>query len=117
MEENEKMLSRLQDQSSHYNVYDWELDRKESVKRVKAICYYPPTMMKKKGRKGKYARAKSTRIDINEPEPNRKLFDLYQESIRKSNDLGHDPSRASANFSKAMPMGDEMNSDFGDTTG
>jgi len=46
MEENERMLGRLQDQNSHYNVYDWELDRKENVKRVKAICYYPPSMAK-----------------------------------------------------------------------
>ena len=69
MIENEKMLSRLQDQGSHYNVYDWELDRKESIKRVKAICYYPPSLLKKSKRKG-YKRAKTTRARGDEPEPN-----------------------------------------------
>ena len=79
MEENEKMLNRLQDQGSHYNVYDRELDRKQSIKRVKAICYYPPSLIKKKGgRKGGFkSRAKTTRAREDEPEPNRKLYDMY----------------------------------------
>jgi len=78
MEENERMLNRLQDQNSHYNVYDWELDRKQGIKRVKAICYYPPTMLKKKSRRsGK--RSKTARMfpSEHETEPNRKVFDAY----------------------------------------
>lgn len=67
MQENEKMLNRLQDQGSHYNVYDWELDRKQSIKRVKAICYYPPSLLKKGKRKGGYKRSKTTRAGEDEP--------------------------------------------------
>jgi len=89
MEENERMLNRLQDQNSHYNVYDWELDRKQSIKRVKAICYYPPTMIRKKGRSRGGKRSKTARMFTSEPEePNRKIFDAYQESMRKSSDMG-----------------------------
>ena len=76
MEENERMLGRLQEQTSHYNVYDWELDRKEAVKRVKAICYYPPSMTKEKKKKTRRSHKTAGRLFSGE-EPNRKLFDLY----------------------------------------
>ena len=38
--ENEAFLNRLQGQSSVYNVYDWEHDRKKQVKLVKNICHH-----------------------------------------------------------------------------
>ena len=38
--ENESLLQRLQEANSAYNVYDWDNERKEAVKRVKNICYY-----------------------------------------------------------------------------
>ena len=86
MEENERMLGRLQDQGSHYNVYDWELDRKEGVKRVKAICYYPPSMTKEKKKKTRRSNRTAGRMASGE-EPNRKLFDMYQDGIRQSHEL------------------------------
>ena len=82
MSENEALLKRLQEQNSHYNVYDWEHERKQTVRMVKNICYYPPSLLKKKGVK------KSTRrtagYESAKNEPNRQLFELYQKSLREN---------------------------------
>lgn len=67
-EENEGLLRRLQEKTSHYNVFDWELDRKKQIKMLKKICYYPPTMIKK--------RHKSKRRK--ELDPNSEVYQFYQ---------------------------------------
>ena len=88
--ENERMLNRLQDQGSYYNVYDWELDRKQAVKRVKAICYHPPSMINKK-KSVRSTRNRGSRTNYqseNIEEPNRRMYELYQDSIRKSSGMG-----------------------------
>jgi hypothetical protein len=53
MLENEKMLKRLQEAPATYNVFDWESHRKDQVKQIKNICYYPPSLLKKKRHKSK----------------------------------------------------------------
>ena len=64
------MLKRLQEAPATYNVCDWETCRKAQVKQIKNICYYPPSLLKKK-------RGKSRKRD-GSVEPNKQLFDLYQ---------------------------------------
>ena len=104
--ENNRMLNRLQDQGSYYNVYDWELDRKQAVKRVKAICYHPPSMIKKKIGRSTRNKASRTMFQSEHDEPNRRMFDLYQDSIRKSSGLGliHD----STDLSGAQDVNNDM---------
>ena len=81
--ENEQMLQRLQAANSTYNVYEWDNQRKENVKRVKNICYYKPSLLKKTHRKGSRIRRRGPATDsVNEP--NKQLFDLYQQSLRQS---------------------------------
>lgn len=76
-------MKRLQDQGSVYNVYDWEHDRKKQVKIVKSICYHNPNKLIG-------SRRKSTRrgagFESAKNEPNRQLFELYQNSLRASVD-------------------------------
>lgn len=79
--ENERMLARLQDSKSAYNVYDWEQDRKVQTKRVHQICKYEPSLLEKKFR----SRGKKT--GFQSVEPNRALFDLYQQSVREYDSL------------------------------
>ena len=62
------MLKRLQEQSSVYNVYDWEHERKRQVKLVKNICYHPPSLLKNQSRKKK---RKHSAVDTSKNEPNR----------------------------------------------
>ena len=71
-EENEGLLRRLQEKTSHYNVFDWELDRKKQIKMLKKICYYPPTMIKK--------RHKSKRRK--ELDPNSEVYQFYQSNLK-----------------------------------
>lgn len=52
------MLKRLQNRQSCYNVYSWENERKQQVKRIKQICMYPPSIIKKK----RYTRRKNNEI-------------------------------------------------------
>ena len=59
--ENESLLQRLQEANSTYNVYDWDNERKEAVKRVKNICYYEPTCKMSMQKKKYKRRAASTR--------------------------------------------------------
>jgi len=66
-EENDALLKRLQEKTSHYNVFEWELDRKKQVKMLKKICYYPPSLVKKSRLRSK------RRID-----PNFEVFQYYQ---------------------------------------
>jgi len=64
-------------------VYDWDTERREQVKRVKNICYYPPSLLKKTHRKGSRIRRRGAATDsVNEP--NKQLYDMYQTSLRAS---------------------------------
>ena len=63
MNENESLLKRLQDSNSFYNVDDWEFQRKENVKRIKNICYHPPSLLKHKKGKRRKSRKRGPRID------------------------------------------------------
>ena len=66
-------------------MYDWDNDRKEQVKRVKNICYYAPSLLKKKAhRKGGRSRRRGATGESITGEPNKQLFDLYQQSLRQS---------------------------------
>ena len=64
--ENECLLKRLQEKTSHYNVFEWRVERKKQVKMIKKICYYPPSLLKK-------SRLKSRRIDTG-GDPNYELY-------------------------------------------
>ena len=78
------MLKRLQDANSTYNVYDWDTDRKENVQRMKNICYFKPSILRHKSRR----RAHSTkRGATSRNEPNKQLYDLYQQSMRMSSEM------------------------------
>ena len=83
--ENEALLKRLQEQSSVYNVYDWEHDRKKQIKIVKSICYHNPggNLIGKNRRK---STRRGTGFESAKNEPNRQLFELYQTSLRGSID-------------------------------
>ena len=48
-------------------------------------------------------------------EPNRKIFDAYQESMRKSSDLGEPAD--SAEFSQEKPVGEPTGSAYDETAG
>jgi len=48
MKENDAFLKRLQDRKSEYNVFAWKDNRKEQMKRIKAICLFPPSISNKK---------------------------------------------------------------------
>lgn len=74
-------MKRLQDQNSVYNVYDWEHARKQQVKLVKNICYHPPSLLKKSRKK---SIRRGTGFESAKNEPNRQLFELYQSSLRAS---------------------------------
>ncbi len=43
MEENEKLLERLQNRQSNYNVFEWENKRKLELQDIKRICKFDPT--------------------------------------------------------------------------
>ena len=42
------MLNRLQEQKSNYNVYNWETERKDTIDRIKSICYHKPSLLANK---------------------------------------------------------------------
>ena len=65
-------------------MYDWDNERREQIKRVKNICYYPPSLLKKRShRKGSRIRRRGAATDsVNEP--NKQLYDMYQMSLRAS---------------------------------
>jgi ribosomal protein S16 len=72
--ENEALLKRLQDKSSHYNVVSWEGQRRKQEKMIKSICYYPPSIRKKTSR----SRGSRIRGGLNlSVDPNTKIFNLY----------------------------------------
>ena len=73
----------MQEQNSVYNVYDWEHDRKQKIKMVKNICYYPPSIIKKRGLK---KNRRGSGFESAKNQPNRQLYDLYQQSLRMSVD-------------------------------
>ena len=70
-EENESLLKRLQEKTSCYNVYDWEIDRKKQVKMIKKICYYPPSLVKRSRLRSKRAQG-AAGID-----PNYEVYNYY----------------------------------------
>lgn len=76
-EENETMLRRLQEKTSCYNVFEWELDRKKQVKMLKKICYYPPSLVKK-------TRLRSKRHGKRELDPNYEVYQYYQNNLKPS---------------------------------
>jgi len=79
MQENENLLKRLQEAGSTYNVFDWDNNRREQVKQIKNICYYAPSLLKKKTKRHKSRKRNSTRVlGGGENAPNKQLFDLYQ---------------------------------------
>ena len=53
------------------------------MKLVKNICYHPPSLIKKESRKKK---RKGSALGSSKNEPNRQLFELYQTSLRASQD-------------------------------
>ena len=85
MRENEQILKRLQDSRSNYNVYDWESERKEAIVRVKQVCKFKPMLLQTERRKKLRRPRKVNHLDTS-TEPNRALFDLYQQSVREQNE-------------------------------
>ena len=68
-------------------MFDWETERKEQIKRVKNICYYKPSLLKKRGKKGRRTNRKNLMDNgyvSASNEPNKQLFDLYQSQLRQS---------------------------------
>ena len=66
-----------------YNVYDWLHQRRDQVKLVKNICYHPPSLLKKS--RGRSTKRGSAFVSAKN-EPNRQIFELYQNSLRASQD-------------------------------
>ena len=67
--ENENLLKRLQEKSSFYNVFHWEIERKKQEKMLKKICYYPPSLLKKSRMRSKRGK--------NQYDPNSEVFQYY----------------------------------------
>jgi hypothetical protein len=84
-EENENMLKRLQEKTSQYNVYDWEVDRKKQVKMLKKICYYPPSLVKKSRLRSKRHHDIQSHSKAGGIDPNYEVYNFYQSN------LGHKP--------------------------
>ena len=81
--ENETLLQRLQQKTSHYNVFEWELQRKKQEKMLKKICYYPPSLIQHK----RPSRMRSRRARIGVPaDPNREIYQYYQNNVLKNED-------------------------------
>jgi hypothetical protein len=55
-------------------VFEWELDRKKQVKMLKKICYYPPSMIKRR-HKSKKRRA------VGDMDPNTEVYQFYQQNL------------------------------------
>lgn len=69
-------MKRLQEKTSCYNVYDWEIDRKKQVKMIKKICYYPPSLVKRSRLRSKRAQG-AAGID-----PNYEVYNYYQSNLK-----------------------------------
>jgi hypothetical protein len=67
----------LQEKASHYNVYDWVLERKKQERMIKKICYYPPSLLKKHhGRKA--SKNHHNHLGTTGKDPNYEIYSLYQ---------------------------------------
>lgn len=84
--ENEALLKRLQNRQSNYNVWSWENERKQQIKRIKQICLYPPSISKRK----RYHK-KTKGFDLLDMEkryasagPNKQMYDMYNLSMRNT---------------------------------
>ena len=86
--ENEALLKRLQNRQSNYNVWSWEHERKQQVKRIKQICMYPPSISKRK-RYQKRTRG-MVLLDMEKryasAGPNKQMYDMYNVSMRPPGD-------------------------------
>jgi hypothetical protein len=83
LQENEAMLKRLQSRQSTYNVWNWELERKEQVKRVKQICMYPPNFSTKRGRFQKKKRGIDMVVRYSSAGPNKQMYEMYNMSVKQ----------------------------------
>eukprot|EP00347_Sterkiella_histriomuscorum_P004050 403361935 len=80
--ENSDMLKRLQDQKSNYNAHLWKQDRKQKVKMIKQICYYPPTLLKKSSKlRNKRRNIMSGGGLYSDHNPNETIYQMYQQQI------------------------------------
>ena len=82
--ENEAMLKRLQNRQSSYNVWNWEVERKEQIKRVKQICMYPPTISTNTKRRFNRKKKGLAQVDMvtryASAGPNKQMFEMYNMS-------------------------------------
>lgn len=84
--ENEALLKRLQNRQSTYNVWSWENERKQQIKRVKQICMYPPAFSKRK----RYAKRSKGLVLLDMEKryasagPNKQMYDMYNISMRNT---------------------------------
>lgn len=85
MNDNEKLLKRLQDSKSSYNVYGWETDRKEMEHRVKNISKYNQCQFGQTKSVRRRTKDISCLNDSKLSDPNNVLFQLYKESIDATN--------------------------------
>lgn len=89
--ENEALLKRLQNRQSNYNVWSWENERKQQIKRIKQLCLFPPSISKRK----RY-RKKSKGVVLLDMEkryasagPNKQMYDMYNISMRNTVEGSH----------------------------
>jgi hypothetical protein len=66
-------------------VWNWEIERKEQIKRVKSICHYPPTFSTKR----RFYNSRKKRgggIDMvaryASAGPNKQMYEMYNMSMR-----------------------------------
>ena len=102
--ENVRMLKRLQDSKSTYNVYNWESDRKVSKYRIKQIARYEPSLLENNRRPKKHNRSVRQEPSPLANGPNKQLFDLYQQSVQMADDHQDSSSILPQIESKKMPM-------------
>lgn len=84
--ENEALLKRLQNRQSNYNVWSWENERKQQIKRIKQICLYPPSISKRKRyqKKSKGFALMDMEKRYASAGPNKQMYDMYNISMRNT---------------------------------
>ena len=86
--ENQYLLHRIQSKQSTYNVWSWENERKEQIKRIKQICHYPPSISKTRKYTKKSRKKGAVLLDMEKryasAGPNKKMYDLYNLSINNA---------------------------------
>ena len=89
---NEKLLRRLQDSKSVYDVTDWEKDRSVSKYRLRQISKYEPSILERSILKRKRRSISSGdplsggQSLLEQQDPNKMLYDLYKKSIEQDPD-------------------------------